>query len=68
MRFAANHVDLLLKKVTISQKKNMTEKRKDGRLFYLSASKNFQSFTIICLKPRMASSICLRATIFKTPN
>jgi hypothetical protein len=44
----------------------LTEKRKDGRLFHLSASKeNFQRFTIICRKPHVASSICLRATIFQ---
>jgi hypothetical protein len=30
--------------------------------------KNFQSFTMIYRKPHMASSICLRATIFKQPE
>jgi hypothetical protein len=46
--------------------KQLTEKHKDGRLFHLSASeKNFQSFAVICRKPHVASSICLRATIFQ---
>jgi hypothetical protein len=30
--------------------------------------KNFQSFTVICSKPHVASSICLRATIFQKPE
>jgi hypothetical protein len=29
--------------------------------------KNFQSFTMICRKPHMASSICLHATSFQNP-
>jgi hypothetical protein len=29
---------------------------------------NFQSFTMICRKPHMASSICLSATIFQNPK
>jgi hypothetical protein len=46
--------------------KQLTEKRKDSRLFHLLASrKNFQSFAVICRKPHVASSICLRATIFQ---
>jgi hypothetical protein len=49
--------------------KRLTEKRKDGRLFHLSASKkNFQSVAVICRKPHVASSICLRATIFQNPE
>jgi hypothetical protein len=31
-------------------------------------SKIFQSFTVICCKPHLASSICLRATIFQNPE
>jgi hypothetical protein len=34
----------------------------------LRSVKNFQSFTVICRKPHMASSICLRATIFQIPE
>jgi hypothetical protein len=30
--------------------------------------KNFQSFTVICRKPHVANSICLRATIFQNPE
>jgi hypothetical protein len=30
--------------------------------------KNFQSFTVICRKPHVASSICLRATFFQNPE
>jgi hypothetical protein len=30
--------------------------------------KNFQSFTVICRKPHVASSIYLRATIFQNPE
>jgi hypothetical protein len=30
--------------------------------------KNFQSSTVICRKPHVASSICLRATIFQNPK
>jgi hypothetical protein len=30
--------------------------------------KNFQSFTVICRKPHMASSISLRVTIFQNPE
>jgi hypothetical protein len=30
--------------------------------------KNFQNFTVICRKPHVASSICLRATIFQNPE
>jgi hypothetical protein len=49
--------------------KQLTEKRKDGHLFHLlTAKKTFQSFTVICLKPHVASSICLRATIFQNPE
>jgi hypothetical protein len=48
--------------------KQLIEKRKDGRLCQSvggKKEKNFQSFTMICRKPHMASSICLRATIFQ---
>jgi hypothetical protein len=49
--------------------KQLTEKCKDGRLFHLSESKrNFKSFAVICRKPHVASSICLRATIFQNPE
>jgi hypothetical protein len=49
--------------------KQLTEKRKDGRLCHMLAAKeNFQSFSMICRKPHVASSICLRATIFQTPK
>jgi hypothetical protein len=49
--------------------KQLTEKRKDGRLFHLSyQKKNFQSFAVICRKPHVASSICLRATSFQNPE
>jgi hypothetical protein len=52
--------------VAISQ---TTEKRKDGRLFHLSTpKKNFQSFAVMCRKPHVASSICLRTTIFQNPE
>jgi hypothetical protein len=34
----------------------------------LRSVKNFQSFTMICRKPHVASSICLRATIFQNPE
>jgi hypothetical protein len=53
--------------VAISQ---LTEKHKDGRFCHLLAAKkkNFQSFTVICRKPHVASSICLRATIFQNPE
>jgi hypothetical protein len=34
----------------------------------LAAKKNFQSFTVICRKSHVASSICLRATIFQNPE
>jgi hypothetical protein len=30
--------------------------------------KSFQSFTVICRKPRVASSICWSATIFQNPK
>jgi hypothetical protein len=30
--------------------------------------KTFKSFTMICRKPHMASSICLCATIFQKPE
>jgi hypothetical protein len=33
-----------------------------------SKKKNFQSFTVICRKPHVASSICLRPTIFRNPD
>jgi hypothetical protein len=48
--------------------KQLTEKRKDGRLFHLSAQKNFQSFAVIWRKLNVASSICLRAAIFQNPE
>jgi hypothetical protein len=32
------------------------------------AKKNFQSFTVVCRKPHVASSICLRATVFQNPE
>jgi hypothetical protein len=49
--------------------KQLAEKRKDGRLCHLlAAKKNFLSFTVIYRKPHVASSICLRATIFKKPE
>jgi hypothetical protein len=38
------------------------------RKIYWGQQKNFHSFTVICRKPRMASSICLRATIFQIPE
>jgi hypothetical protein len=34
----------------------------------LRSVKNFQSFTVICRKPHVASSICLRAKIFQNPE
>jgi hypothetical protein len=34
----------------------------------LRSVKNFQSFTVICRKPHMASSICLRTTILQNPE
>jgi hypothetical protein len=34
----------------------------------LRSVKNFQSFSVICRKPHVASSICLRATIFQNPE
>jgi hypothetical protein len=34
----------------------------------VGGTKNFQSFTVICRKPHVASSICLRATIFQNPE
>jgi hypothetical protein len=34
----------------------------------LRSVKNFQSFTVICRKPHVASSICLSATIFQNPK
>jgi hypothetical protein len=34
----------------------------------VGGKKNFQSFTVICRKPHVASSICLRATIFQNPE
>jgi hypothetical protein len=48
--------------------KQLTEKRKDGRLYHLWAAWNFQSFTVICRKPHMASSNFLGATIFQNPE
>jgi hypothetical protein len=46
--------------------KQLTEKRKYGRMCHmLAAMKNSQSFSMICRKPHMASSICLRAIIFQ---
>jgi hypothetical protein len=47
----------------------MTEKRTDGRLCHIiAAEENFQSFTMICRKPHVASSICLHAIIFQNPE
>jgi hypothetical protein len=34
----------------------------------LRSVKTFQSFTVFCRKPHVASSICLRATIFQNPE
>jgi hypothetical protein len=34
----------------------------------VGGKKNFQSFTVICRKPHVLSSICLRATIFQNPE
>jgi hypothetical protein len=34
----------------------------------LAPKENFQSFTMICRKPHVAISICLRATIFENPE
>jgi hypothetical protein len=34
----------------------------------VGGKKNFQTFTVICRKPHVASSICLRATIFQNPE
>jgi hypothetical protein len=34
----------------------------------VGGKKNFQSFTVICRKLHVASSICLRATIFQNPE
>jgi hypothetical protein len=49
--------------------KQVTETRKDGLVFHMSASgKNFQSFAVICRKTHVAGSICLRATIFQNPE
>jgi hypothetical protein len=51
--------------------KQLSEKRKGGRLCHLLALKelqDFKSFTMICRKPNVASSICLRATIFQIPE
>jgi hypothetical protein len=49
--------------------KQLTEKRKDGRFCHLLAAKRkLPEFTIICRKPHMASSICLRAISFQTPE
>jgi hypothetical protein len=36
--------------------------------FEWDEQKNFQSFVVICRKPHVASSICLRATIFQNPE
>jgi hypothetical protein len=49
--------------------KQLTDKRKYGRSFHLLHKKeNFQSFAVICRKPHVASSICLRARIFQNPE
>jgi hypothetical protein len=48
--------------------KQLTEKRKDGRLCYLLAGKTFQSFTMNCREQYVASSIFSRATIFQNPE
>jgi hypothetical protein len=49
--------------------KQLTEKRKHGRLCQsVAAKKTFQSFTMICRKPHVAGSISLRATIFQNPE
>jgi hypothetical protein len=34
----------------------------------VGGKKNFQSFTVIFRNPHVASSICLRATIFQNPE
>jgi hypothetical protein len=47
----------------------VTEKRKDDRLWHLLATnKNIQSFTKICRKPHIPSSIRLSATILQNPE
>jgi hypothetical protein len=35
---------------------------------YVGGIKNFQNLCMICPKPHVAISICLRATIFQTPK
>jgi hypothetical protein len=45
--------------------KQLTENRKDGRLYHLLAAEKVPEFIMIYCKPHMASSICLRATIFQ---
>jgi hypothetical protein len=34
----------------------------------VGGKKNFQNFTVMCRKPHVASSICLRATVFQNPE
>jgi hypothetical protein len=41
---------------------------RSSRHLLAAKKKNFQSFTVICRKPHVASSICLRATIFQNPE
>jgi hypothetical protein len=50
--------------------KPLTKKCKDDHLCHLLAAerKHFQSLAIICRKPHVASSICLRAKIFQNPE
>jgi hypothetical protein len=68
-RIVSTHSSLTPGLTLLLRHKRLTEKRKDGRLFHLSASKrNFQCFAVICRKPHVASSICLRATIFQNPE
>jgi hypothetical protein len=52
-------------------KKNYVHRRGNQRTPHrglLRPVKNFQSFAVICRKPHVASSICLRATIFQNPE
>jgi hypothetical protein len=41
---------------------------RETRSSYTEINKHYQSFTMICRKPHVASSICLRATIFQNPE
>jgi hypothetical protein len=51
---------------------NSRDRIPDTRLQVIKSSvgrkKHFQIFTVICVKPHVASSICLRATIFQIPE